>query len=153
VLPLSPAPISVSTSRTTAIVLSFAAIISFSGEGFAQSSGLVDPELLSAPHETPSAALPPSNNYAVPDRPQTLKLDPKIDFGDLDVGKDFSNAYKDPSENSLGRVPSNGGSFGFESEAKVDFKKIAPNESVDINADKKGNAFFGLSIVAPYESK
>jgi hypothetical protein len=153
VLPLNPAPMSVRTGSTAAIVLSFAIMISFSGKGLAQSGGLVDPELLSAPHEIPSAALPPSDNYAVPDRPQTLKLDSKIDFDNLDAGKDFSNAYKDPSGNSFGRVPSNGGSFGFESEAKVDFKKIAPNESVDVNADKKGNTFFGLSIVTPYESK
>jgi hypothetical protein len=145
-LPLNPAPISVRTGWTAAIVLSLAAMISFSSEGLAQSGeSLVDPELLFAP--------PPSNNYALPDRPQTLKVDPKIDFGNFESGKDFSNAYKDPSGNSLGRVPSNGGSFGFESEAKVDFKKIAPNESVDINADKKGNSFFGLSIVTPYESK
>jgi hypothetical protein len=155
VLPLNPAPISVRTGWTAAIVLSFAAIISFGGEGLAQNGDLqFDAELLSEPHETPAPGLPPlPSNYTVPDRSQALKVDPKIDFGNFESGKDFSTAYKDPSENSLGRVPSNGGSFGFESEAKVDFKKIAPNESVDINADKKGNSFFGLSIVTPYESK
>src|SRR5580704_35998 len=113
-LPPSPAPTSVRSGWTAAIVLSFAAMISFGGEGLAQSGGLVDPGLLSAPEETPSATLPPPGNYAVPARPQTLNLDSKIDFGKLDSEKDFSNAYKSPSENSLGRVPSNGGSFGFE---------------------------------------
>ena len=155
-LPLNPASISARSGRTAAIALSVMAVVAFCGEGLAQNSDLLfDAEPLSEPQDVlPAPGLQPSlNNYTVPARPQTLNVAPKIDFGNMELGKDFSNAYKDPSGNSFGRVPSNGGSFGFESEAKVDFKKIAPNESVDINADRKGNSFFGLSIVTPYESK
>lgn len=154
---LNPASISIRAGRSAAFVLPIVAAVSFGADGRAQTADIFFyPAPLSASHDSfATSARPPSfENYAVDARPRPLNVAPKLDFRSSEPWKDYPSLYRDNSDDSFGRVPLNGGSFGLEAEQKLDLKKIAPNEYVESNIEKNAKKpFIGLSIVAPYNSE
>jgi hypothetical protein len=153
----SPASISTRAGRSAAFVLPIMAAISFGTDGRAQTADVFfHPAPLSVSRDTLAAPglSPLFENYAVDTRLRPLNIAPKLDFGSSVQWKEYPSLYRDNSEDSFGRVPLNGGSFGLESENKVDLKKIAPNEFVENNIERHAKKpFVGLSIVAPYSSE
>lgn len=153
----NPASISIRAGRSAAFVLPIMAAISFGTDGRAQTADVFfHPAPLSISRDTLAApGLSPSfENYTVDTRLRPLNVAPKLDFSSSVQWKEYPSLYKDNSEDSFGRVPLNGGSFGLESEPKLDLKKIAPNEYVENNIEKNAKKpYIGLSIVAPYSSE
>jgi hypothetical protein len=151
------ASISFRPGRITAFVLPILAAVIFGADSRAQTADIFFyPAPLSvSPDSFATLARPPSfENYAVDARPGLLNLAPKLDFRSSGPWKEYPSRYRDDSEDSFGRVPLNGGSFGFEAENKLDLKKIAPNEYVESNIEKNAKRpFIGFSIVAPYSSE
>ena len=153
----NPASISTRAGRSAAFALPILAAISFGTDGRAQTADVFfRPAPLSISRDTLAApGLSPSfENYKVDTRLQPLNVAPKLDLGSGVQWKEYPSLYRDNSEDSFGRVPLNGGSFGFEAENKVDLKKIAPNEYVENNIERHAKKpFVGLSIVEPYNSE
>jgi hypothetical protein len=153
----SLASISIRAGRVTAFVLPILATVAFGADGRAQTADVFFyPAPLTVSHDSfITLARPPSfENYAVDARPGPLNVAPKLDFRSSEPWKEYPSRYKDDSEDSFGRVPLNGGSFGLEAENKLDLKKIAPNEYVESNIEKNAKRpFIGFSIVAPYSSE
>ena len=149
---------SIRAGRSAAFVLPLMAALCFGTEGRAQTSNIyfqraplsVSPDTLASPG-LPSAV----ENYSVDGRSWTSGLTPKFDLGNSVPWKEYPALTKDGADDSFGRVPLNGGSFGIEAEQRLDLKKIAPsNEYVESNIERHAKKpFVGFSIVAPYNSE
>lgn len=154
----SPASITTRPGRSTAFVLLIAAAVTFGAESRAQNADVYfHPAPLSVPRDSIVAPQLPLSfeDYAVQGLPRTSSLAPKLDFKGLQAWKEYPLEGKDNSEDSFGRVPLNGGSFGLEAEQKLDLKKIGPSsEYVESNIEKNAKRpFVGFSIVTPYSSE
>lgn len=153
-----PAPTLIRFGRRAALILPVLAAASFATDVRAQSADVyfqrkplsIAPDTLAAP------GLPsPVENYAVETPSWVSGISPKFNFN-VTPWKEYplSQDSKNNSEDSFGRIPLNGGSFGLEAEQKFDLKKIAPNEFVDSNTEKNAKKpFVGFSIIAPYNSE
>jgi hypothetical protein len=153
----SPASISTRAAGSAAFVLPIMAAISFGTDGRAQTADVFFyPAPLSVSRDTLAAPGLSSSfeNYTVDARARPLNVAPKLDFSSSVRWKEYPSLYRDNSEDSFGRVPLNGGSFGLEAEPKLDLKKIAPNDYVENNIERNAKKpYIGLSIVAPYSSE
>jgi hypothetical protein len=154
---LKPVSISIRAGRSAAFVLPIMAAIFFSADGRAQTADVFFRTApLSVSRDTfVTTGLPPTfENYTVDTQLQPMKIVPKLDFGSSERWTELPSLYRDNSDDSFGRLPLNGGSFGFEAEPKLDLKKIAPNEYIESNTEKNAKKpYIGLSIVAPYSSE
>jgi hypothetical protein len=153
----SPALISIRIGKSAAFVLPIVATVCFGAEGRAQTADVYfHPAPLSASRSSFISPEPPLplDNYAAEGRLRTSPIPPKLDFTNSQPWKDYPLRNKD-ADDTLGRVPLNGGSFGLEAEQKVDLKKIAPSsEYLDGNIEKHAKKpFVGFSITAPYSSE
>jgi hypothetical protein len=152
------ASISIRAGRSAAFVLPIVAAAAFGTDGRAQTADVFFyPAPLAASHDSFATLTPPPSfeNYAVDVRPGLWNSAPKLDFKSSEQWKEYLYRYRDDAEDSFGRVPLNGGSFGLEAEHKLDLKKVGPsNEYVESNIEKYAKKpFVGLSIVAPYSSE
>ena len=152
------ASISIRAGRSAAFVLPLVGTVAFGADGRAQTADVFFyPAPLSASHDSFSTLeRPPSfENYTVNARPGMLNFAPKLDSKNSEQWKEYLSRYKGDAEDSFGRVPLNGGSFGLEAENKLDLKKVGPgSEYVESNIEKNAKRpFVGLSIVAPYSSE
>jgi hypothetical protein len=153
----NPASISIRAGRSAAFVLAIMAA-AFSADSRAQTANIFFyPAPLSASHDSFAAPAPPPpiEKHALNPRPGLLSAAPKVDFQSSEQWKEYLSRYGNDAEDSFGRVPLNGGSFGLEAEQKLDLKKVGPSsEYVDSNIEKNAKKpFVGFSIVAPYSSE
>jgi hypothetical protein len=154
---LQRASISARTGRRAAFVLPILAAASFGLDCRAEPPDpFFHPAPLATAHKpllAPAPLQPQFENYAER-TPRPSKLSPEFDFGSSLPLKEYP-LQKERSDDMLGRVPLNGGSFGIDAEQKLDFKKVAPGTGyIESNIEKHERLpFVGFSIVAPYNSE
>ena len=130
-----------------------------SGNGSTRNKVYFDPGAINASPEAfnPAIALPEIPDYTPPGswplntaRPAELHLGPWRPQPPW-----ANNEKKEKEDDSAGRIPPNGGSFGIETERKFNAGKSIPSsqyfDSVMERASKK--PFVGLSIEAPFNSE
>jgi hypothetical protein len=154
----NPASISIRAGRSAAFVLPIVAAAAFSADSRAQTADIFFyPAPLSASHDSFAAPAPPPSveKYTLNARPGLLSAAPKVDFQSSEQWNEYLSRYRDDTEDSFGRVPLNGGSFGLDAERKLDLKKVGPSsEYVESNIEKNAKKpFVGFSIVTPYSSE
>jgi hypothetical protein len=92
-------------------------------------------------------------DYSPPSTPTYNLSSGKLNLKDGEVQGGGASTKELRQEEAVGRVQTNGGSFGLETERKFDPSKVVPHNDFSESQLKKPDSFVGFSIVSPYDPK
>jgi len=92
-------------------------------------------------------------DYSTPSTPAYNLSSSKLNLNDGEIQSGSASTKELRQEEAVGRVQTNGGSFGLETERKFDPSKVVPHNDFSDSQSKKPDSFVGFSIVSPYDPK